>query len=104
MIRPLRDYIVVEPLEERLSEVIEVVRLGREGKHARGRIVAVGPQVKFNDRLQPRVESDSRVGDVIQFTDIFKFPVIMDRGEKRLILQEADICGIEEREEDHAAA
>lgn len=104
MIRPLRDYIVVEPLEEKLSSVIEVVRLGREGKHARGRIVAVGPQVKFDDHLHSRSETDSHVGDVIQFTDIFKFPVIVDRGEKRLILQEADICGIEEREEDHAAA
>lgn len=99
MIRPLRDRIVVEPLDEPLSGVLQVVRFGREGKHARGRVVAVGPMVKFDDdRLRKRGQHDSKVGDVIQFTDVFKFPVILDHGQKRLILQEADICGIEERE------
>lgn len=99
MIRPLRDRIVVEPLEEPLSQVLEVVQFGREGKHVRGRIVAVGPQVKLDDRYRPRGDIDSQVGDVIQFTDAFRFPVIIDQGRKRLILQEADICAIEERED-----
>jgi hypothetical protein len=39
-----------------------------------------------------------QVGDVIHFTDIFKFPVIEQDGERLLILQEADVCFIEERE------
>lgn len=102
MIRPLRDRIVVQPLEEQLSQVLEVVRLGHEGKHARGRVVAVGPSVKLDERYYPRGPHDAQVGDVIQFTDIFKFPQILDRGEKFLILQEADICAIEE--DDRAAA
>lgn len=97
MIRPLRDRIVVEPLDQPLSTILHVVEHGREGKHHRGRVVAVGPSVKFDDgKYRPRGTHDSKVGDLIQFTDIFKFPVIMDRGEKRLILQEADICGIEQ--------
>lgn len=100
MIRPLRDRIVVEPLDQPLSTIIQVVQHGREGKHHRGRVVAVGPQVKFDDgKYRPRGPHDSKVGDVIQFTDIFKFPVIVEHGQKRLILQEADICGIEERED-----
>lgn len=98
MIRPLRDRIVVEPLDEPLSSALLVVQFGREGKHQRGRIVAVGPQVKFDEVVRKRSASDSQVGDVIQFTDAFKFPVVMDHGKKRLILQEADICAIEHRE------
>lgn len=98
MIRPLRDRIVVEPLDEPLSKIIHVVH-DNQGKHARGRIVAVGPSVKFDDIYRPRTAVDAQVGDIVQFTDIFRFPVIMDHGQKRLILQEADICFIEEREE-----
>lgn len=97
MIRPLRDRIVVEPLDKPLSAVLEVIQHGREGKHHRGRIVAVGPSVKFDDgKYRPRGPYDAKVGDVIQFTDIFRFPTLMDGGEKRLLLQEADISAIEE--------
>lgn len=103
MIRPLRDRIVVEPLDEPLSTIIEVVH-ETNGKHARGRVIEVGPQVKFDDLVRTRTADDSRPGDVIHFTDLFKFPVIMDAGQKRLILQEADICFIEERADEAAAA
>lgn len=98
MIRPLRDRIVVEPLDEPLSSVLQVVQFGRDGKHARGRVVSVGPSVKLDERYRPRTDVDAQVGDLIHFTDIFKFPVIMDGGEKRLILQEADVCFVEELE------
>mgnify|MGYP001614527699 CR=1 FL=1 len=39
---------------------------------------------------------DCKPGEVIQFTDTFKFPTVLDYGVKLLILQEADIAGIEE--------
>lgn len=103
MIRPLRDRIVVEPLDEPLSTVLVVVH-ETNGKHARGRVIEVGPEVKFDDVRRPRTAGDSRPGDVIHFTDLFKFPVILDHGEKRLILQEADICFVEDREDEAAAA
>lgn len=93
MIRPLRDRIVVEPQDKPLSSVLEIIQF--EEKHHRGKVIAVGPQVKFEDDYLPRGPTDSKPGDMIQFTDAFKFPVIMDHGAKRLILQEADICGIE---------
>ena len=85
MIRPLRDRIVVEPLDPPLSLVLEVIQLGKEGRHVLGRIIACGPKAE-----------DCKPGDIIHFTDLFKFPIILDHGQKRLILQEADIAGIEE--------
>lgn len=85
MIRPLADRIVVEPLDEPLSRVIKVIRMGNEGRHQRARILACGPKA-----------SDCKVGDVIHFTDLFKFPEVIYKGQKVLFLQEADICGIEE--------
>jgi co-chaperonin GroES (HSP10) len=92
MIRPLRDRIVVRPLAEERRGLIEIVKLG--SKVSRGMIVAAGPAAK-----------DCKSGDVIQFTDVYRFPRVIDRGDELLILQEADICGIEESGEyEHAAA
>lgn len=98
MIRPLADRIVVRALDIPLSSVLQVVELGREGKHHRGEVLAVGPRVKFDERMRPRTETDAHVGDVIHFTDLFKFPVVEVEGERLLIMQEADVCFIEERE------
>lgn len=98
MIRPLRDHIVVKPLDEPLSSVLEVVQFQK--KDSRGEIIAVGPSVKVKEeRYRPRIAGDAAVGDVIHFTDIFKFPVIIDQGDRRLILQEADVQFIEEPED-----
>ncbi len=83
MIRPLRDRIVVKPLDEPYLGLIHLVKL--DDKISRGVILACGPKA-----------TDCKPGDIIQFTDIFKFPPIIDHGVKCLILQEADIAGIEE--------
>lgn len=91
MIRPLADRIVVAPIEVPLSTMLEVVRF-KDANNTRGEVIAIGP--KANWGVQP--------GDVIHFTDAFKFPVILDQGEKRLILQEADVCFIEDRESEAA--
>lgn len=96
MIRPLRDRIVVRPLDEPLSRILQVIQF--EEKHARGEVITVGPSVKFDERYRPRTSTDAQVGDIVHFTDIYKFPVIFDHGEKRLILQEADVCFVEERQ------
>lgn len=96
MLRPLADRIVVEPLDEPLSTILQVIQLGREGRHSRGRIIAVGPKVKFEGGYLDRGPDDSKVGDIIHFTDAFKFPLIIDHGQKLHILQEADIAAIEE--------
>jgi chaperonin GroES len=95
VIRPLRDYIVVRPLEVVESAIIQVVQLDR--KPARGEVMAVGPG-KRNKR-GGYVPWGARVGDIIQFTDVCKYPAIDYHGVRLLLLQEADICGIEEPEE-----
>lgn len=86
MIQPLRDRLVIEPLDEPLSTVIHVVEA--KERNSRGRVLAVGPKVKWG----------TKVDDIVHFTDIFRFPVIMDQGAKRLIIQEADVMFVEERE------
>lgn len=86
MIQPLRDRLLIEPLDEPLSSVIHVIEA--KERNSRGRVLAIGPKVKWG----------TQVGDIIHFTDIFRFPVIMDHGAKRLILQEADVMFVEEQE------
>jgi co-chaperonin GroES (HSP10) len=86
MIRPLRDRMVVKPIDEPLSSTLQVVQFDK--KMHRGEVMAIGPGVIWG----------TRVGDVIQFTDIFKFPAITHEGVRYLILQEADIFFIEEQE------
>lgn len=83
MIRPLRDRIVVQPLDQPYEGMIHLVKL--DNKVSRGKILACGPKAE-----------DCKPGEIIHFTDIFKFPVIIDHGVKVLILQEADIAGVEE--------
>lgn len=99
MIRPLRDRIVVRPLDLPLSSVIEVIEHKDPGRHHRGEVLAVGPSVKFEERFLPRTASDVQVGDVIHFTEMFKFPQVEQDGERLLILQEADVCFVEDDRE-----
>jgi len=87
---------VVRALDQPLSTVIEVIQHDREGKHHRGQVMAVGPSVKLDDKYRPRTDTDTRVGDVIHFMDIYKFPTVEMDGERLLILQEADVGAIEE--------
>lgn len=77
---------VVKPLEaEPLSSIIQVVYLN-EQRPIRAEVLAIGPKVKWG----------TKVGDVVQFTDILKFPELIDHGTRVLILQEADVCFVEE--------
>lgn len=94
MIRPLADRIVVQPLDPPLSTTLTVVQLGRDGRHTRGKILATGPGKRADSGML--VPLECKVGDIIHFTDAFKFPIILDHGLKCLILQEADIAGVEE--------
>lgn len=86
MLRPLRDRIVVKPLERKQSEVLFVVNAE---KYNLGEVVATGPK------------ADSvKVGDRVRFgTDegYLTFPELMENGERFLVLQEADVCFVEEK-------
>ncbi len=95
MIRPLRDRIVVRPMDVPLSTVIEVIQHKDSDKHHRGQVLAVGPQVKFDEKYRARASSDIQVGDIVHFADNFKFPAIDMDGQRLHILQEADVCFVE---------
>ena len=100
MFRPLRDFLLVEPLERKKSSIIFVV--GHEEPNL-GIVRAVGPG-KMNKRGQLG-SVESKVGDVVRFgttADYLKYPQITLRGKEYLLLQDADVCFVE-MEEEHAA-
>ena len=95
MFKPRQDYILVRPIDRKVSDVIEVVNAE---KHCRGEILAVGPGKRNKKgRLIPL---DAQVGQVVAFGDgNFDFyPKFYEGNECFRIIQEADITHIEENE------
>ena len=93
MLRPLQDYIVVEPMERKKSDIIQVVS---NEKHCRGKILAVGPGKRDKkDRLH---RLDAQVGQIVIFGDgNFDFYPKYWEGNRCLrLIQEADIVGVVE--------
>ena len=90
MLRPLRDRIVVLPLERVRSEVIAVVQ---EEKPNLGRVVAVGPGRR--DKRGRVVPLDVKPGDTVRFgtaEGYLEFPAFEEGGVTYRVLQEADCC------------
>lgn len=95
MLRPLKDRILVKPIERKQSEILEVV--GAE-KYNVGTVIAVGPGKLEKGRIKPL---DVRPGDRVRFGEskantAIDFPRHSENGIEYLILQEADVCFIEE--------
>lgn len=91
--RPTQDYILVRPIERKQSDVITVVSNER---HCRGEVLAVGPGKRDKrGRLKPL---DTLPGQRIAFGDgNFDFyPKFYEGNECLRIIQEADICFIED--------
>ena len=89
MLRPLRDRIVVKPLERPRSAVIAVV--GEETPQV-GRVIATGPGKHGKHGIQPL---DVKVGDIVRFgADYLSFPEYWEGNEKYLVLAEADVAGV----------
>ena len=113
-IRPLRDQIVLEPLEWRPSEII---RIAYSGRPVRGRVKAIGPghyRIKYNGRKGVRTKSWSshtfiptevKVGDVVELGGIelgtgalrgYAFQSFLWGTKEHLICSERDVTGIVE--------
>lgn len=95
MIRPLRDRIIVKPIERVKSEVIEVIS---HEKHCIGEVIAIGEGKRDKkNRLQPL---DVKVGDTVRYggEEYFVWPEYFDHATltRYHILQEADVAGIVE--------
>ncbi len=99
-LRPLRDFVVVRPLVDIREGLIEVVRM--DGRWRRGEVLAVGPGKRSRDGVQR--PWGTRVGEVVQFADVLTYPEFDTGIERVLLIQEADICGIEQISDEQADA
>ena len=103
-LRPLRDQIVVRPLEWNPSKVLATVTHKRT---LRGVVVAVGPghyPWKYSADRARRWESkvfqktQVKVGDTVELggleIDGYSFPQVMIGNERHVICREADVCGV----------
>lgn len=106
-IRPLRDQIVVEPLEWRPSEIIDVAYLG---KPLRGIVKAVGPghyPKQYDGPKGRRTKSwdskaflptEVKVGDVVELGGLelggYLFQTFLWGAKEHVICREADVTGV----------
>lgn len=108
-IRPLRDRIVVKPMDWTPSTLIQIA--GNERKPLRGIVMAVGPgyrqkKWKFNAKGERThmsetgrvIPTDVKPGDLVELGGLeiggYDFPQIMINNELHIIAQEQDVAGI----------
>lgn len=91
-LRPLRDFVVIRPLKDEQQGLIEVVR--PRDKWRRGQVIEVGTGKRGKDGV--RRPWGAQVGDIVQFADVLSYPEFDTGTERVLLIQEADICGVEE--------
>ena len=113
-IKPLRDQIILEPLEWCPSDIIRVAYTGRP---VRGVVKAIGPgryPLKYNDRKGKRTKSwlgkhfiptEVKVGDIVELGGIelgtgalrgYAFQSFLWGTKEHLICSERDVTGIVE--------
>lgn len=104
-IRPLRDQILVRPLQWTPSRTIQIA--GDTRRTLRGTVIAVGPgtyQWKYNRDRSKRWQSkyfqrtEVKVGDIVELGGLenggYEFPTISIGNELHVLCSERDICGI----------
>ena len=91
MFQPLRDYILIEPIEKQLSTILYA-----PDKHlSKGVVIACGPGKHLKMGLEPM---EVKPGDIVQTGDDqwLSFPKYREAGKDYLIISQADIVGIEQ--------
>jgi len=104
-IRPLRDYIVVRPLEWEPSRTIQIA--GNTRRTLRGTVTAVGPGCypkRYNRDRSKSWDSKAfrrtqvRVNDVVELggleIDGYSFPQILIGNELHILCREEDVAGV----------
>jgi len=100
-LRPLQDYILIKPIERQLSETLLVITaLTDQGTWgAFGDVVAVGPGKR--SKKGKIIPVGSKVGDRVLYggagLGCIKFPKVVEDGQEYLIIQDADVCFVDER-------
>jgi len=110
-IRPLRDKIVIKPLEWRPSRILHIA--GNDRKALRGTVVAVGPGYREKKRYRNSKGEviamgetgkvsplDVKIGDTVELggleIDGYDFPQVLIGNEVHLICSERDVAGVVE--------
>jgi hypothetical protein len=111
ILRPLKDYIVLKPLDWKPSEIIDVIRLGRP---LRGLVKAIGPgkYPKIYKRNEQGQKESFRYSKTFRKTEVepgatvelgglnifdgegYSFPEVLIDNEIHLIVQEDDVVGV----------
>jgi chaperonin GroES len=93
MLRPLRDRIVVRPIERVKSQVIDVIM---DELPNIGEVLAVGPgEIDKKGRLIP---NPIEIGQRIRFggmEDYLSYPRFEDNGEELIVMSWKDVCFVE---------
>jgi len=110
-VRPLRDTLLIEPLDWQPSTCVEVVR---EGRPVRGRVIATGPGAYAKRYLTNRegqrcgykdthtfIPTEVKPGDIVELGGLnifdgkgYQFQEILVDGKLHLLCSEKDVCGI----------
>ena len=93
MIRPLRDRIVVRPIERVKSQVIEVIM---DELPNIGEVLAVGPGER--DKKGRLIPNPIEIGQRIRFggmEDYLSYPRFEDNGEELIVMSWKDVCFVE---------
>jgi co-chaperonin GroES (HSP10) len=106
-VKPLRDRIVIEPLDWKPSQYLEVVYTGET---LRGRVKAIGPgrhPIKYDGPKGKRtkaweakqfIPTEVKVGDIVELGGLeirgYLFTSFLWGDKEHIICQEADVAGV----------
>lgn len=106
--RPLQDYVVVKPIERSRSNILTVItsETDQGSWGAYGEVMAIGPG-KTAKKGSKTIPIGSNVGDNVLYggegLGCIKFPRVMHDGVECLVIQDADVCFINDKGENHAS-
>jgi chaperonin GroES len=93
MLKPLADYIVLEPIKEEMTTESGLVlpETAEQEKSQKGKVIAVGPG-KLNDKGE-RIPVEVKIGDIVLFHQYGPSEIKIDKKEY-LVAKEDDIIAI----------
>jgi co-chaperonin GroES (HSP10) len=99
MFKPQSDYILIKPIERKLSSTLAIIA---EPEYSRGLVVAVGP----GERMKRKNGTETgfirpcgvKVGDFITYGLDWIYPKYEENGVEYRILQDKDVLFISDRE------
>ncbi|NLA08452.1 MAG: co-chaperone GroES [Parcubacteria group bacterium] len=93
MLKPLADYIVLEPIKEETTTESGLVlpETAEQEKSQKGKVIAVGPG-KLNDKGE-RIPVEVKIGDIVLFHQYGPSEIKIDKKEY-LVAKEDDIVAI----------